>query len=178
MPLSQNYHSSSSSLVLLDSNILQYSVSKLTASVFNAYLEELKQREYDFAISSISIYELLAGANIKTKKIIAAVLNTFEKYPITDAVLKQAIQLEDLYKQESIMPNQANQGDKFIAATSILTNARILTANARDFPFPFFREEEREILEFETQRKRYGVLAISLLRPDIEIINKKLPNLA
>jgi|SRR5579884_1503685 len=161
-------------LFILDTNIIQYTNNRYSELVFTSLLNELDQEGYSGHISSITIYELLKGANKKIEKEMLLQLNSFKKFEVLDNILQTAAQLETLYRLDGIQPNQIEQGDKIIAATALVTNSHILTANGRDFPYPFFIEEKRKLLEFEVQKKRYKVIPVSFIYPDLEIINKKI----
>ena len=140
----------------------------------NLYLDSLIQRRFEFAISSITIYELLRGANRQTESKMLTILNSFQKYELTDIVLQNAAQLETLYKIEHIMPNEVEHGDKFIAATSILANSLVLTANALDFPAPYFQEIERELITFKVKKERTRSIMVYMLKPDLSIIELRI----
>lgn len=159
--------------IILDSNIIQYAADKSASQIFIPYLSELLQRGFGFAISDITIYKLLKGANVKNENEMLQILNIFQRYYLTVNVLISSAQLETLYKMESIEPKQIEQGDKHIAATAVLTGSLILTANARDFPSPYFQEIERKPLIYTDKRKRSKCILVSILNADLSIINQR-----
>lgn len=159
--------------ILLDTNILQYSGDKYASIVFVPYLQELLGRGFGLAISQISIYELLKGASVKMEREMLPILNLFQQYFITDQVLLAAAQLDTIYALEKLFSKQIEDCDKFIAATSILTGSLILTANARDFPWPYFQEVERAPMIYKEKRSRSRSILVSLLSPDITVINQR-----
>lgn len=159
--------------IILDSNIIQYVVDKNSSEALAPYLMDFLDRGFGFAISDITIYELLKGANIKNEAEMLQVLNVFQRYYLTDNVLVAAAQLETLYRMDSIEPKQVESGDKFIAATAVLTGSLILTANSRDFPSPYFQESERKPIIYTEKRNRSKCILISVLTPDITIINQR-----
>lgn len=159
--------------IVLDSNIIQYSVDKNASVVFVPYLLELFQRGFGFAISDITIYELLKGANVKNEAEMLRILNIFQRYYLTDNVLIASAQLETIYKIENIEPKQIENGDKFIGATAILTGSLILTSNSRDFPWPYFQELERKPLVYNEKRNRSKCILASVLSPDIAMVNRR-----
>ena len=159
--------------IILDSNIIQYSAERNASPIFVPYLIELSQRGFGFAISDITIHELLKGANIKNESEMLALLNAFQRYFLTDNVLIASARLETIYKIEGIEQKQIEDGDKFIAATAILTGSLILTANARDFPSPYFQELERKPLIYSDKKRRSKCILVSLLAPDISMVNQR-----
>ncbi len=159
--------------IILDSNIIQYSADRNASLVFVPYLSELLQRGFGFAISDITIYELLKGANVKNEAEMLRILNIFQRYYLTDNVLIASGQLETIYKIEGIEQKQIEDGDKFIGATAILTGSLILTANSRDFPSPYFHELERKPLIYIEKRNRSKCILASILSPDIVMINRR-----
>ncbi len=74
---------------------------------------------------------------------------------------------------EGIEPKQIEHGDKFIAATSILTGSLILTANSRDFPSPYFQEAERKPLIYKEKRGKSKCILTTILIPDIIMVNQR-----
>lgn len=159
--------------IILDSNIIQYSADKNASLVFVPYLSELLKRGFGFAISDVTIYELLKGANIKNEAEMLRILNIFQRYYLTDNVLIASAQLETIYKIEGIEQKQIEDGDKFVGATAILTGSLILTANSRDFPSPYFQELERRALIYTEKRNRSKCILASVLSPDIAMINRR-----
>ena len=77
---------------------------------------------------------------------------------------------------DGLEPKQIENGDKFIAATSILTGSLILTANSRDFPSPCFLESERKPIIFEEKRNRTKCILFTILTSDITMINQRFNN--
>lgn len=159
-------------LIILDSNIIQYTAQPKSADAFNVYIVDLVSRGFEFAISAITIYELLKGANKKTKEKMVKLLKQFTKFELPENVLETAAELESVYKVENIQPKEIEDADKIIGATALLSYALILTANARDFPAPYFKEIERKIITFEEKRERTKTIVIYLLKPEATIIEK------
>lgn len=156
--------------ILFDTNIVQYATDKNSGISFINYLIELGKREFGFAISDITIYELLRGAYVNKKKDMLSVLSLFPRYFITEKVLVASAELETLYNLDKTP--KADDGDKFIGATAILTGSLILTANSRDYPTPFFIEQERKIISY-LYNGRNKSIPICLLSPDINVIKTK-----
>jgi predicted nucleic acid-binding protein len=167
-----SYNSKDRQYVLLDSNIIQYSVDKFAHAIFEEYLSNLIEKKHILSVSSISVFELTKGATEKNEQKVMEKLATFPHRGLSESILLVAAQLETLYKMEAIEPKQIESGDKFIAAIAILTGSVICTANARDFPSPYFQEIEREPLLYKLKNRSRCIL-VSLLIPDIAMINQK-----
>lgn len=75
-------------------------------------------------------------------------------------------------KMENIQVNGVDHGDKFIAATAILSGSLILTADVRGFPWPFFHEIEYNPLIHIVGKKTKSHM-IGLLRPDFDLIKRR-----
>jgi predicted nucleic acid-binding protein len=163
-----------SKLLLFDSNIIQYTAQPKATDAFNEYITDLLSRGFEFAISTVTIFELLRGATIRTEMKMTNLLDRFTKIDITENLLQYAAKLESAYKLENIQPKEIEDGDKIIAATSILSSSIILTANASDFPTPFFKEVERKFITFEVKRERTKTIVVYLLQPQIEITEKRI----
>lgn len=72
------------------------------------------------------------------------------------------------------MAGEVEDGDKIIAASALLSNSVILTANAVDFPAPFFKEVERQYITFAMKRERTRTIVVYLLQPQIEITEQRI----
>lgn len=156
--------------IILDTNILQYSIDKHILLSLSSYISDLLKRGFGLAISNISAFEILAGVDVKKEERLLNLLNQYNKYDITDEVLIGAAQLQTLYGVDKILPTQISIGDKLIASTSILTGSLIMTVNGKDFPWPFFSELERNLIIY-TKNKRSHVFMVGLFAPDLVYIN-------
>jgi predicted nucleic acid-binding protein len=159
--------------IIIDTNILQYVGEKTTSTTIVPYLSDLLSRGFGLAISDISIYELLKGANANKEQEMRNILNLFQRYYLTENVLIASAQLETLYRADKIFPKQIGDGDILIGATAILTGSLIITANFRDYPLPFFKEVERFSLSYTYGGNHSKNLMIGLLSPDLGFINQK-----
>ena len=114
--------------ILIDSNIL---IEYLRAGdKENTIL--VKFQEWDFFISVISIFELLAGANTSEKKQQAKTLiDNFTKVDFTVKDAELAGDVSIFLRSEGI--NFKNFNDIFIAATALTNDLPILTLNTKDF---------------------------------------------
>ncbi len=161
-------------LIILDSNIIQYTAQPKSADAFNAYIADLVSRGFEYAISTITIYELLKGANKRTKEKVVKLLRQFTKFELPENVLQTAAELESVYKIDEIQPKEIDDADKIIGATALLSYGLILTANARDFPAPYFKEIERKFITFEEKRERTKTIVVYILRPEAAIIEQRI----
>ena len=156
--------------ILLDTNIMSRIDSTERGKSLTAYLVELLGRGFGFAISDITIYELLRG-NTKSKETeMLNFLNPWPRYHLDENVIIASAQFDNIMKLESIDVKSVDQGDKFIAATSALTGSLVLTANSRDFPWPLFQEVERKPIYYEEGHKQRCFL-LALLKPDNDTIS-------
>jgi len=159
--------------VILDTNIIKKILDRYSVKVFAEYLSNLVQRNGTFVISDFTSFELIRGANLVTEGNVFPLINFITRLNVTTQVLLAAARLETLYKIDEIQPAGIEIGDKLIAATAILNSALILTANGRDFPWPYFQEVERKIIEYEDKNKRTKCIPVSLLLPDFRIVAKR-----
>jgi len=161
-------------LIIFDSNIIQYTAHQKSANAFKKYIAELITRGFTFAISNITVYELLKGATQRTEAKMVSLLDEFYKFEIDESVLQYAAKLESVYKLEDIYPNEIEDGDKIIVVTALLSSGIILAANAMDFPVPFFKEVERQFITFEYGRERTRTIVVYLLQPQLDITEKRI----
>lgn len=159
--------------ILLDTNIIQYCANQYSSFEFIDYILSIAKNTENIFMLDYSQFELLRGATISTEEKMNLLLELFEKLPLTQDVLIAASRLETLYKMEKIPYEKISDGDKLIAATSILSESLIVTANARDFPWPYFQEIERCPLTYAEKSHRYKCIMVSLLKPDIHFVLKR-----
>ena len=156
-------------IVLLDTNIIQYSASKASATSFIDFLIEIHKIGLSLAVSEYSRFELIRGAKVSTEKELLETFEKFKFYSISTEVLYASARIETLYRMEKIMCEKISDGDKIIAATSILLNAPIITANGRDFPWPYFKEINRTPIVY-SEKNISKVILVSTFQPDINYI--------
>lgn len=114
--------------VLIDSNILIEYLRNRDKE--NTTL--VKLQDYDFYISVVSVFELLAGANTNEKKLEAKILiEDFIKVNFTEKDAELAGEISIFLRSEGI--NFKNFNDIFIAATALSNDLPILTLNTKDF---------------------------------------------
>lgn len=161
--------------ILLDTCILQYSGNTDSSAVFLDYLKDIGTRKFGLAISKFTVYELLQGASVTKEVRLATLLNRFRSFSVSHDTLVAAAQLKTLYNAEKIPDSQISDGDKIIAATAILTGSLIITADARDFPLPFFTQAEVRHLTF-SKSGRPVMIPTYILSPDMAVIKDRFSN--
>ncbi len=106
-------------MIILDSNILIYLCNKtLNRSVI---------ARVDIGFASVSKIEVLGyqGILVQEQHIIEALLLEAESYPLTDSIINRAIRLRQTKKM--------SLGDAIIAATALVHDYELWTANEEDF---------------------------------------------
>jgi len=163
--------------LLLDTNIIQYAGNKnkaLSESV-RTQLLSLEKSGYSIVISQYSVFENLQGLWGNKAEEATALLAKFEQKIVSKEVLVLSSILGGLYGRENDLKDIAD-GDKIIAATAMLTNAVVLTRNHRDFPIPFFIQENfYDIIYVDGDRKK--LLDLGLYKPNTKIIESKVAEL-
>ncbi len=158
--------------IILDTCILQYLGDRHISLELNTYLLDLISRGFDFAISDISIQELLTGTTIKQEQVGLKLLNGLVRYSIFHNILVAAAQLTTLYRQDKVKNEHISIPDKIIASTAILNGALVLTADVHDFPRPFFSEAEEKLIIYRKKDKS-NILCLQILKPNIDYINQR-----
>ncbi len=128
--------------VILDTNIIQYSANKKFGKEITDFLDELKKRGFELAISDISYSELLANLSQAKEEAGLKLLRSFKKIEVGTTFLHAAARTCTIYNQqrkiEQKSKSEASVADLIIAATAILTGSLIITANINDFPKAIF----------------------------------------
>lgn len=159
---------------ILDTNILQYGVSRTLHDEVADLLPKITKLEIDLVISSFSVFEVYRGLSKSkipvTRELVASITaleSDYDTHRIA-AVLYSCYQFH-----ESTKGRKYEDGDIIIGATAIQYNSAILTANVNDFPRPFFVEAESYIIERSSDKAE---IHIQLLKPDIRLFNQTMKN--
>jgi predicted nucleic acid-binding protein len=106
-------------VILLDSNILIY--------IGNHTLDRSVVAGVDISFASISKIETLGYRDIlvQEERIINALLEESHVYPLTDAIIDRSVILRQMRRM--------GLGDAIIAATALVEDAELWTANEVDF---------------------------------------------
>lgn len=158
--------------ILLDTNVFSDLHDREFGTEVISYIIDLGKRGFNFAISNITLYEILRGLKAENEAKVVKLLSEIFRYNITDEVLIASARLDNVFKMEHIEINSIDHGDKIISATAILTGSLILTANVRDFPWPYFHEIETKPIFYQSGHKtKCHVLA--LITPDFDHILRR-----
>jgi predicted nucleic acid-binding protein len=169
---SSQKNSSSKLKIILDTNLFSDLTDQHLASPITAYLFDLDKRGFEFAISDITLYELMRGQTTVNEKKRLDLLSSVFRYNLSSDIMITSAQLDNLMKMENIQVNGIDHGDKFIAATAILSGSLILTADVRGFPWPFFHELEYNPLIHKIGNKTKSHM-IGLLQPDFDLTKRR-----
>src|SRR3989338_8679074 len=153
-------------VILLDTNIFQYSNHKYLGKRIKDYIDKLQHQGYELGLSDICIAEILSGVYKDKETAAIEWIDELRKYEVNKLVLTTVGYITRVYNELRIPIQQIDLGDRIIAATSFLTNSYISTANYNDFPRPLFIEVEREVIEFD-QKGKINYIPIYILKPDI-----------
>ncbi|MCP6719534.1 MAG: hypothetical protein KJI71_04930 [Patescibacteria group bacterium] len=157
---------------LLDTCVLQDLSSPRIGKKVLEILGGLTVKGAKLAISQYCAFELLRGANKKNEEAGLGIINSFKNYIVSDNVFLMAARLTTLYKNEKT-DSGISDGDKIIAATSIITSAPIITRDGSDFPRPFFKELKCETITYDEKKRRKKTTVMFFLEPNYEVITKK-----
>lgn len=170
MPDSEQAETLAVNYVLLDTNILRYLNTPTIREGLLGYLSEIIEAGYKLAISDFVIFESFARIPKSKENQLISTLETLARFEVNWQVLLAAGQITTIYSVEKAEYNHITQGDKVIAATAVLNNSPILTADCNDFPRPFFTELHKKFI-FYKEKNRDKLLVAYLLAPDLELIN-------
>lgn len=158
--------------VIIDTCIIQYLSKKNNslATIVNDCLTSLKENSYNLIISEISFYENLHGLWGSNASKADELLRTYQYKEVTREVLLIASMLGGLYHDEKY--DGIEMGDKIIAATAVLEDGFVLTANHKDFPHPFFTTKQSFALSYKVGHT-IKTLDIALYEPNLDIISRR-----
>lgn len=158
--------------IILDTNIIQYLNDKHIEYQLYLYLLDLIKGGFGFAISDVSVYELLSGVTVKQEEVAISTLSNFRRYIVNTNVLVAASQLSTIYKREKISDQEITLADKLVGATAILTGSLVMTANVNDFPRPFFTEAEEKLFYYKHKNKTC-MRVVQILKPNLPVMQQR-----
>ena len=168
--------------IILDTNIIQYSANKAMKIEILEYFMDLWQRKFILKISDITMFEIFSGSTVKQEEEIFKTLQLFPKYQVTNIVLLVAARISTLYGIEKLPNGEkkiANENisvpDKIIAATAIITNSLVMTADINHFPPPFLIGVENKLIFYQKKHKQC-LEHIMLLQPNYPFILQRFNN--
>ena len=153
------------SYFLLDSCIVEYYLNKKYSAQIQSILQGWQKNTFKLAISQIIFSELIDGAYIQKENVVISTLKMYHNFSVTERHIIGSGKLGSIYQQNNITQN-ISLADKIIAATSIISNSPIITANINDYPQPYFGVIDSHVLSYKDK-----VIKIGLLKPDYTVIN-------
>lgn len=157
--------------IILDTNVIQYLKSENISVEIEKYLQELVDIGFSLCISDITRCEHISGLDA-VKESQSNIIESFDYFPLTIAILRTAGRLRNLYKKEKVQEEKSDLADRLIAATAIINGNPILTANISDFPRPFFTEVSEKHL-FYKNKGRTVMQVVQVLQPNMKVILQK-----
>ena len=161
--------------LLLDSCVVQYLFNKEINAVLSTQLSKWSAEIFELAISDITYAELLNGVTQDKEKRLIELLDQFYGISITQRVVKGCGKLGCIYNEKDNQFKDIEMGDKIIASTSVIHNLPIVTANIKDFPYPFFEPISTENLVYKDKGKS-KMICVGVLNPNYQFITYSLNN--
>jgi len=169
-------------IVLIDNNMIQHFLSKDVGEKLEPLLSEFQKAGAVLAVSQIVVYEALKAIIFNPGKF-SEVNAFFEKYlmrfPVDEAILMEAARVHEIYGSDDCVKgfrNTISTEDIIIATTAMLRGAYVVTCDASDFPVPFFKEINREYVDYVFKGRRKHIV-VYLLQPDNIAVGKALEQL-
>jgi predicted nucleic acid-binding protein len=157
--------------IILDTNILQYGVSRDLNAAVADILKKLSDQKYGLVISDFTVFEVYRGLNKQKIPITRELVSSITSLEVDNATFRIAAVLYSCYQNHDATKaknKSDDDGDVVIAANSIRYNAAILTANGNDYPRPFFLEVATFTLIRSSNKAE---IVVHLLKPNIPIFN-------
>jgi hypothetical protein len=158
--------------IFLDTCILQYlgDKNKSKSKVLQECLDGLVKEGYTLAISHINYLEHMHGLFGEKAQKSYNLLLSYAWFSTKIEVFAWASWLGGFYHDEKL--DGIDVGDKIIAATAILEDGSILTANHKDYPHPFFVTEKSYALPYQVGHFT-KTLDVVLYKPNFELLVRR-----
>lgn len=169
-------------IFLLDTNAIQSFLGKQTRPLLEPLLQEVSETGGILAVSDIVLYEVLKAIVFnpdKVRPVAHFIDNSLTRYPVDDTVLVAAARVHEIYGSEQATKKHRSTfstEDIIIGTTAMLVGGYIMTSDCNDYPAPFFKEVNRQVLFYDDgDRRRH--LIMHLLQPDQEVVNSAIAQL-
>jgi hypothetical protein len=83
-------------------------------------------------ISTVSVAEILAGAQRAEEEATERLLSVLEKMPVSESIARCAGEFLRTYQRSHAL----ELGDALVAATALVTGATLITRNVKHYPMP------------------------------------------
>ena len=162
----------SSQWLILDTNIITFLNDEARQEAVEQILIDAESDGFKPAFSEMTLFEALTNANPKDIIEIEKTTKKLDNFAINTLVLRMGALLHNCYKQEGILQRNSDidMGDRIIAATAILQGAQIFTGNARDFPWPFFIDNQTIDAPFTSKNSNNQLFPLAIKQPNIPIL--------
>ncbi len=169
-------------ILLLDTNTIQYALHKECGPQVQAFLDELVSvNDGVLSISEIVIFESLKSIAFKPSKrdkVSDFIDSNLTRYQVNHSVLIGAAQMHEMMGAHDATKNyrqSITSEDLIIGVTAILTQGYIITSDCNDFPGPFFDVKHKDVIYYNEKGRRKHVV-MYIIQPDMEIINEVFNN--
>lgn len=170
----KNMDGLTSNVIILDTNVILYLGNKYLSDPLGSYVKTYSANTLYY--SEISVAEVFAGV-VKSHSISPVErLSDFQVLHLYQEVLMLSGYLSAIYSSHSPSFQHISLADKIIAATAVLNNAHILTADVNDFPRPYFYEVSEECIMYRKKDKQY-MTVFQILKPNHELISQRMNEL-
>jgi predicted nucleic acid-binding protein len=160
------------STALLDTNIVDYAFKPRTKLITAEILREAA-RKHTLVMSEYLRFEIYRGLAMSRIQDVKALVSSFAAHPVTKEILDVAAALATSYtcdEQTKGQQDRFSDGDVILAATAFKHGFKIITANRKDFPAPYF-DEVHTYVSLDTAKRP---IPIYELKPDTAYFNAML----
>ncbi len=160
--------------IIIDTCIIQHANNPGLADGIGYDLQEAYASGYTPAISHFTYFELLDGAFPDIELARTRVISGLRRFRFQERIIRLAARLACFYRNEGIADDRIKKlmKDRIIGATCVLSpNSILYTANANDFPQPFFEVfAKRPHIYRQGQQSNDRVMYTYFIRPDYNAI--------
>lgn len=154
--------------MVVDTNVISHALTPNQTQVYTELFKSLEQK-YTFLVSGFTKFELTRSSNKDHRnKIVRYIKDNMYHVELSDILMTFASRLYFLYKKhDSTKGRIIGDGDIINAALAIAKNCPVLTTDTHDYPLPFFKETDRQRIEYTSTKKRPTMDMVYVLEPDM-----------
>lgn len=156
-------------LLLVDTNVISCALTPNKTPEYAKLFEKL-EKDYQFAVTGFTQYELMCSSDKENRDKIAKYIESDMGYAtLNQSLMVFSARLCYLYSKHPSVKNQKiTSGDIINAAYSIAKDCPVITIDNNDFPTPFFAEKSRYRVIYQSKKSKETMDTLYILEPDLD----------
>ena len=154
--------------LVVDTCIISHALNQNKKAAYAAYFKTLESK-FKFIVTGYTQYELTCSSDKENRiKILEYIENDMSYVELSETLMNNAARVFYLYsKHSSTIGKKISAGDIINASVAIALNCPLLTIDNNDYPRPFFQDDDRGRVTYNTNKNKETTDTVYILKPDM-----------